>query len=69
MADDIVYGPGALAFVAVRPGFGEVAEQGVQRARSAGEEGDGLLEIVGHFNVLLGKTDASFLPWSLKVGV
>jgi hypothetical protein len=69
MADDIVYGPGALAFVAVRPCFGEIAEQGVQRARRAGEKVDGLLEIVGHFNVLLGKTDASFLPWSLKVGV
>jgi hypothetical protein len=69
MADDIVYGPGALAFVAVRPRFREIAEQGVQRARRAGKESEGLLEIVGHFKAFLRRQIPGLLPWSLKVGV
>jgi len=43
MADDFVRAPGVFAFVAMRPLLREIAEEGVERSWSAGEERDGVL--------------------------
>jgi hypothetical protein len=51
MTDDIVYGPGAFTLIAMRPCFRKISQQGVQRAGSAAEERQGLLEIMSHFRV------------------
>ena len=48
MADDPEDGPGVLTFVAVRPGFGQIAEKGVERSGGAREERDGAGQVVFH---------------------
>jgi len=48
MADDFVRAPGVFAFVAMRPAFGEIAQECVQRRWGAGEQGDRVGEIGIH---------------------
>src|SRR6266568_4214117 len=48
MPDNVVDGPGVAAFVAVGPGFGQVAEERVESGGGPGEQGDCVLEIVYH---------------------
>jgi hypothetical protein len=58
VSDDVVYAPGIFAFVAMSPDFGLVAEEGVECCRSAGEEGDGVIEVECHGEIVV----ASGLP-------
>ena len=48
VADDFKGGPGFGALVGVGPGLWEVAEEGVEGGRGAGEEGEGVGEGEGH---------------------
>src|SRR5580693_4384443 len=50
MADDIVNGPGILAFIAQRPFFGQIAQKRVERVGHALKQGDGVVEAVLHGN-------------------
>src|SRR5581483_6591215 len=48
MADDVERRPGVAAFVRLRPGIGQIAKQGVERPRRAGEQRDGVRQILRH---------------------
>ena len=43
VADDVEGGPGVFTFVAESPGFGQVAQKGVESSGSASEKGDAVL--------------------------
>jgi hypothetical protein len=48
VTDGVEGAPGFVAFVAMRPLFGKIAEQGIERGGGAGEESDGSLQIMWH---------------------
>src|SRR5271163_550746 len=48
MAEDFEGGPGVSAFVAAGPGFGQVAQEGVEGGWGVGEKRDGVREVVIH---------------------
>lgn len=52
MADDIEGSKGGAAFVLRGPGFGEIAQESVDRGGSVGEQGDCLVEIVFQARIL-----------------
>ena len=47
VADDIEGGPGVPALIAQDPVIGEIAEEGIEGCRSAGEQGDGMVQSKG----------------------
>src|SRR5215469_8465125 len=53
VSNDLVGGPGVFAFVALRPDFRLVAQEGVESDGGAREEGDGVIEVECHGEIVV----------------